>query len=145
MFQLRCFSRENFNIYRGAKTNIVCFSFMYFFIISLFFVTFNFFFIFQIVAYSLCVSSILVSLSFSFFRTIIFFSSPREASLVPEPCTLLYQDERVQLSKNNKITLPYSAEKSVRDGLPYEMLLVSLRDECIELLEYYVTYIQSVS
>jgi hypothetical protein len=58
---------------------------------------------------------------------------------------LLYQKERVQLSKNNTITLPCSAEKSVRDGLPYEMLLVSLRDEYIQLFECYVTYIQIIS
>ena len=91
----------------------------------------------------LCVFLQFLSLSFSFFRIIVFFPSPWETSLVPEPCTLLYQEERAQLSKDNKITLACSAEKILRDGLPYEMLLVSLKDEYIELLECYVTYIHT--
>jgi hypothetical protein len=83
-----------------------------------------------------------VLFSFTFFRIIVF-SSPREATLVPKPCTWLYQEERIQLSKKNKITLSCIVERSVREGLPYELLLVSLRGEYSELLECYVTYIHT--
>ena len=68
MFQLSSFNKENFSIYRGAKKNIVCFSFMYFFIIFLFFVTFLFyFFLFSKLRRTLCVFLQFLPLSFFFF------------------------------------------------------------------------------